>query len=236
MNWIESHIGRATLSVAQSRRVDEIAAAWGLATIVLMENAGRALAEAALRAMEVRRLGRIVVVAGPGNNGGDGLVAARWLVNAGREVAVVHLAERSGGDAAVHRGVLERMGVPGVVWGDGKVAGGFASTGPCAVLDCLFGTGLSRAPDGDAAGLVEWINAERTRGSWVIAADVPSGLDADSGRALGVCVRADETVAFVARKRGFGAPGAGEWLGRVTVADIGVPRAIVDRVVAEGRA
>ncbi|MCB9841246.1 MAG: NAD(P)H-hydrate epimerase [Phycisphaeraceae bacterium] len=224
------------LSVAQSRRIDEIAAAWGLATMVLMENAGRAMAEAAVRAGEARGLESVVVVAGPGNNGGDGLVAARWLINAGREVAVVHLAERSGGDAAVHRGVLERMGVPGVVWGGDGVGTGLTKAGRSVVLDCVFGTGLSRAPEGNAAGAIGWINGMRERGSWVIAADVPSGLDADSGRALGACVRADETVAFVARKRGFGAPGAGEWLGRVTVADIGVPRAIVDRVVAEGRA
>ncbi|MEZ6234538.1 MAG: NAD(P)H-hydrate epimerase [Phycisphaerales bacterium] len=231
-----SHVGRGTLSVAQSRRVDEIAAAWGLATIVLMENAGRALAEAAVRAMEARRLGRVVVVAGPGNNGGDGLVAARWLVNAGREVRVVHLTERSEGDAAMQRGVLDRMGATGVAWGAGAVDSEMAGTGPCVVLDCLFGTGLSRAPHGAAAGAIEWINRQRARGSWVIAADVPSGLDADTGRALGACVGADETVTFVAQKRGFDAPGAAERLGRVTVADIGVPRAIVDQVLAEGLA
>ena len=199
------------------RAVDD----FGLPSLVLMENAGRGAAEV-LRSLGVD--GRVVVCCGKGNNGGDGFVIARHLANHG--VAVKLLLARPGelsADAAVQWRVVERMRLPAEVLPDeARLREELADA--AWVVDALFGTGLHKplGPPFDAA--VNLINASAAR---VLAVDVPSGLDADTGRPMGACVRAHHTVTFVAPKVGFAQPGADAWLGRVHVVDIGITPAHV---------
>lgn len=187
---------------AEMREIDRAAIeAYGIPSLTLMDRAGRAVAEAALELAGAR--GRVVVVCGGGNNGGDGYVAARLLRGAGRDARVVALvpAERLSPDARAVREQAERAGVP--IDEGGELAGLEAGVGD-VVLDAIFGTGLARAPQGAFAAAIAAVEAARVAGARVLAVDVPSGLSADTGRPLGACVRADRTVTFAFQKRGLG--------------------------------
>lgn len=194
----------------------------GVASLRLMEAAGRAVADAV---DELAPAGPVRVVCGKGNNGGDGFVAARYLVEAGHEVEVVLLwpAEESSGDAAAN---LERLG-------DGRGGGAavavehLAATdvaarlaGSGAVVDAIFGTGFAGAPRDPADAAIAAINA---CGAPVVACDIASGVDASSGEVSGAVVEADVTVSFHAAKIGhFVSPG--KWqTGELRVAEIGIP-------------
>ena len=170
---------------------------------VLMESAGRAVAEAVL----ARRPRRVHVVCGAGNNGGDGLVAARHLHALGVEVDVALLGAPRG-DAAAQ---LERARAFGVAEGDGA--------GADLIVDAIFGTGLARAVEGAAARAIQAINA---REACVVAVDLPSGLDADTGQVHGVAVRADETITFGLPKLGLALEPGRSLAGAVSVARIGI--------------
>jgi NAD(P)H-hydrate epimerase len=203
------------------RAIDRAAIdACGVPSLTLMERAGRAVADAALALAGPR--GRMVVVAGAGNNGGDGYVAARLARGASREARVVALvpAGSLSPDARAVREGAEQAGVtvqdvadpPPLEAGVGDV-----------VVDAVFGTGLSRAPEGPFARAIARIEEARVAGARVLAVDVPSGLSADTGRPLGPCVRADRTVTFAFQKRGLVLHPGPSYAGEVTVADIGIP-------------
>ncbi len=181
---------------------------------LLMESAGRAVAAAAL-SMGARRRG-VLVVCGRGNNGGDGLVAARHLHLLGAAVAVVLVGggEDLGGDAATN---LERARAAGVPFGEPAARSGRV------IVDAIFGTGLTRAVEGEAAAAVEHIRrARREDGCRVLAVDLPSGLSADTGQPLGVCVEADVTVTLGLPKLGLALEPGRSLAGRVLVARIGI--------------
>jgi NAD(P)H-hydrate epimerase len=196
---------------------------FGVPGIVLMENAGRGMAELLL-ALGIQ--GRVVVCCGKGNNGGDGFVIARHLDNARVRVRVLLFADPAelAGDAAVNHTILVRAGVPMTV-----LAGAAFDERPLReelttadwVVDALFGSGLQGPvrPPFDRA--IAAINAARAR---VFAVDIPSGLDSDTGQPMGATVRAHHTATVAALKRGFVEPTAGEWLGKVHVIDMGAPR------------
>jgi NAD(P)H-hydrate epimerase len=163
----------------------------------------------------------------PGNNGGDGLGAARHLHNGGALVRIVlagHPREYRG-DAKINYEIVRAMGIP-------RVAPDAVPRRPDLVIDALLGTGLSRAVEEPIAALIERINGRR-RGVKVLSIDIPSGMDADSGEALGVAVRADVTVSLVGWKVGFLNKGAKEHLGKVVVVGIGVPRELEERLGEE---
>ena len=209
-----------------ARQVDERASAsLGIPSICLMENSARNAAEAAIQlGFEATR--RVLCVAGPGNNGGDALGVARHLAIAGFSIDVAILDGRGGcrptGDAGVQLSVVEAMKLPLRHLTGASAAADLRGLARHAglIVDGLFGTGLDRALEGPAAGCVRVINAS---GVPVLALDVPSGLDCDTGQALGPCVRATRTVTFVAPKVGFAQPGAREWTGDVVVVGIGAP-------------
>lgn len=204
---------------AEMREIDRTAIeALGVPALALMERAGAAVAGAAREL--ARPEGRVVVVCGGGNNGGDGYVAARLLRAEGREVRVVALVppERLSADA---RAVRARAAAAAVPIDDAAVAVG-AGKGD-VVVDAIFGTGLARAPEGVFADAIAAIDAARLAGARVVAVDVPSGLSADTGRPLGPCVRADRTVTFAFSKRGLVLHPGAALAGEVTVADIGIP-------------
>jgi len=205
---------RPVVTAAEMRALDRATIEdIGIPGFTLMETAGRAVAAAARDARNV------AVVCGPGNNGGDGFVAARVLRDAGVDAVVYLAAERSAikGDALAHLQVLEKAG--GVV----LPADLEAIAGAPLVIDALFGVGLARPIDGRLADVVAAINAA----GQVLAVDIPSGLDADTGKMLGACVEAEMTVTMGALKVGLvSAPGFAR-CGEVVVADIGIPSGVL---------
>jgi len=214
-----------------ARMVDRLAIErYGLPSIVLMENAAIALREAALELSARHSLKQAIILAGPGNNGGDGFALARHLHNAGLRVRVLHTAPRdaSRGDAAVNLRVLEAMRIPlDPLDSIGALRPVLeASDRPMLLVDALLGTGTTRPVTGLFADVIEALNARG--GHFVLSVDIPSGMDADRGPVLGPCVRADMTVTFVGRKVGMAAPGSADRLGRVVVGDIGVPRELAE--------
>ncbi|MFO1106835.1 MAG: NAD(P)H-hydrate dehydratase [Amaricoccus sp.] len=203
------------LSAAQMREADRLTIANGVHGIALMEAAGEAVADAAAALVPS---GPVLVLAGPGNNGGDGFVAARRLAEAGREVRLLLLGDptRLRGDAA-----LARAAWPGPV-----EPAALPLPRASLVIDALFGVGLDRPLDGLAAELVAAVNAA---GIPVLAVDVPSGLDADSGRPLGSAIQASATVTFFRKKPGHLLYPGRALCGPLTLAQIGIQ----DPVIAE---
>lgn len=208
-------MGCELLTVSEMMRADAFAVASGVPGTQLMEAAGKAVADA-VRARWPRR--NVIVLAGPGNNGGDGFVAARHLAAEGWDVRVALLGERAQlqGDAAHHaaRWTGEVVPLSPDVLQDGDL-----------VIDALFGAGLTRPLSGVAAGVVRQLAA---RGLPCLAVDLPSGLAGDSGAPLGdAVVRATATVTFFRQKPAHLLwPGRG-LCGEVSVADIGIPEAAI---------
>ena len=204
------------LTAAEQRELDRLAADAGLPTRVLMENAGAAVAREVL----ALRPGRVAVCCGPGNNGGDGFVAARFLRETlGDAVTVVATArDKLKGDALA----------AAQAW-----LGPVASQLPEAdvVLDAVFGSGLSRNPAGAEAAAISAMNEARARGTRIVAVDVPSGIDSDTGAVYPIhLARADVTVTLHLPKRGLWLyPGATS-AGRIVVAPIGIPSALEERL------
>ncbi len=182
---------------------------------LLMESAGRAVAEVVLREPG-GRAGPVLVVCGAGNNGGDGLVAARHLALVGVPVRILLLGDpsRLRGDPAAN---LKRIRALGVELETGPVR----TAGARIVVDAVFGTGLARAVEGAAAQALKRINAARP-GARVVAVDLPSGLDADTGQPLGVAVQADVTVTLALPKLALALEPGRSLAGRVVVARIGI--------------
>ena len=210
------YLSREQVRALDRRAVEE----YGVPAVVLMENAGRGAAEVLLR-LGVR--GRVDVCCGRGNNGGDGFVIARHLDNRGAAVRVLFFGkpEALAGEAAVNFDIVRRSGLPLTVHA-GAAAEQLA--GADWVVDALLGTGVTGPARPPLDQVIAAINGSAAR---VLAVDVPSGLDCDTGLPLGHCVRALHTVTFVAQKKGFANPAAREWLGQVHVADIGAPRVLV---------
>lgn len=205
------------LSVAEMYRADSLAMAGGIAGETLMEAAGWAVA-AELR----RRAGpcRVAVLCGPGNNGGDGFVVARLLARAGYAVRLALLGEVANlkGDAAL---MAERWSGP-VEPLDPAVL-----DGADMVVDALFGAGLARPLDGPAAEVIAAIGKRRLP---VLAVDVPSGVDGDTGAVLGIAPRAVATVTFFRKKPGHLLYPGRALCGEVVVADIGIPAEVLAEV------
>jgi ADP-dependent NAD(P)H-hydrate dehydratase / NAD(P)H-hydrate epimerase len=207
-------MNREIISVAQMRAIDEGASAAGLPTGALMEKAGRAVAGAIVQRFSPRPT---AVLCGPGANGGDGWVAARALRALGWPVWVETLTPRAElkGDAAAAAAAW-----PGETFAIGE-------DNPMAELfvDALFGAGLSRPLEGEAARLARALQGAPER---VVAVDVPSGLDGDTGEALaGASFRAGLTVTFVRKKPAHVVMPGRALCGEVVVADIGAPASVI---------
>ena len=202
------------------RRAIEV---WGVPGVVLMENAGRNATDALEQFCRGLDGKSVAIVAGRGNNGGDGFVIARHLRLRNAQPTVFLVADPAGltGDAEAHFRPLAHVGVTvherqgDAIAGLGKELAAFDF-----VVDAVGGTGIKGALRGHPAEAVEQINAA---GRPVVSIDIPTGLDCDTGEAPGPTVRAALTITFVARKPGFDAPGASEYTGDVIVVDIGVP-------------
>jgi len=204
----------------------------GVPGVVLMENAGRSCAELIKGKLADITAPRVCIFCGTGNNGGDGYVIARHLLNSGFRVVVVICGppgaeNKIKGDAKINLDILERLGQPieRLNLGDGDIPGRVKdfATGADMLVDGLFGTGLSGKLSEEYRQLIESINA---RNCPVLAVDIPSGLDCDTGEPLGAAIKASWTVTFVAMKRGFIRHGrtktAAQYTGEIFVASIGV--------------
>jgi NAD(P)H-hydrate epimerase len=198
--------------------------ALGLPSLLLMENAGRGVAEALIRFYPDRE--NLLVLAGPGNNGGDGFVAARHWILAGRRASVLLAVppERFGGDARIHLDVLRNMNVPILpihLMDDENLEEHLRGTG--LLLDALLGTGSAGALRGQVLRIAERLDRVRSPESVLVALDLPSGVDSTSGAVLGPCIKADRTLALLGIKFGtWSAPGA-LFSGSVEALGIGAP-------------
>jgi NAD(P)H-hydrate epimerase len=249
------------LSRREVRELDvQAAEQLGLPSLILMENAGRGAAawlvelaagvkpESAARPFSIPpaakmgpsgelALPRVLILSGPGNNGGDGAVVARHLDAWGFAVRIVWFAHREQlrGDAKAQWIILERSGIHQTDWletqNDDPRPAELDSliAGADWLVDGLLGTGLSRPVEGVLKTVIEAMNRSTKP---ILALDLPSGLDADTGMPLGVAVAARATATFVAPKLGFGSPGALACTGEVAVIDIGLPRQLLEKFVA----
>jgi NAD(P)H-hydrate epimerase len=238
-----------TLTRDEVRELDRRAIdGFGVPGVVLMENAGRGCAELLMRLNPDRK--PTVILCGPGNNGGDGFVIARHLDNHEWPVKLHIVVETTLAKEGSNRGVDPVM-PPDAMINFAIFRRTFRQTHLVAladprmwltyphfrndlsdslktqawIVDALFGTGLSRALAHPYDEVVAQVNASRNP---VLAVDIPSGLDCDTGEPLGPTVRAAHTATFVAPKRGFLNPASREWTGEVHVIDIGAPRVLVE--------
>lgn len=233
------------ISVAAARELDERAVReFSIPSMVLMENASRELAEVVFSTLDAlpdpQRHAGVLIVCGSGNNGGDGLALLRHLDNAGVcAVAAAIAPSRPGSDAAIQRDIARRAALAVIDCPDGDLRPALTRLcprggSPSIIVDCLLGTGLSRAPDAPCERAIDAMNQlaapASPNGTILIAADVPSGLDAQTGTPLGHTVRAAITVTFAALKPGLLTLEAQEYVGEIVVADIGVPRVLLEQL------
>ena len=211
------------VTTEQMRAIDRAAIEdYGIAGAVLMENAGRAVAQAAQEMLsEVDPLGRVVAVCGRGNNGGDGFVAARHLSNQGIpvEICLLAAADDLTGDAAINCRIAQQMGLPVLENpGSGELEAALDSAD--VVIDAILGTGISGEVEGPAREAIELINT-----SWaeVVAVDIPSGVSGDTGEELGEAVAADRTLTFGLPKIGHYCYPGRECCGEIEIVDISLP-------------
>ncbi len=213
-------------TVEQLREIDRAAlAALGISGVELMGRAASAALSSLRRHWPQAR--KICVHCGPGNNGGDGFLLAVLAREAGLQVDVVASTSASHGDAAAARATWEE--------GGGQVHSWNGSNDLPVVelhVDALYGIGLNRAPESAAASLIERINADRVP---ILALDVPSGLNADTGHCPGSTVHADLTVTFIARKRGLHTGRAADCIGALELATLGVPDSVFAHVPCDAR-
>jgi NAD(P)H-hydrate epimerase len=217
----------------QAREIDRRAIAeYGMSSLVLMENAGRGVAD---RLCQWGVGGRVVICCGKGNNGGDGFVLARHLDLRRVPVQVLVWGDTTGlsGDAGVNFSILSKSGLPIELFGEQHDAARLAHrlAGAEWIIDALLGTGAKGAPRPPLDAVIEQLNAG---GTPIVAIDIPSGLDCDTGAAAATTIRARHTCTFVASKPGFLAPGADAYTGEVHVLDIGAPRRLIRDMLKSG--
>ena len=218
-------------TASQMRRIDADAVEkYNMAGIVLMENAGRAVADAIVDYLREPVGKRVCVFCGKGNNGGDGYVAARWLQYHGAEVKMFLFAGRDEirGDAAQHLSTLDRLGIEFFEapadprdWDIIRIAANFSDV----LVDALLGTGFQGEIQGPMAMAIEIINSSEKP---VFAVDIPSGIDADTGQVRGSAVKALHTVTFALPKPGLLLHPGAEYAGTLRIAPIGLPVALIE--------
>ena len=227
----------SVLSVAQIRHVDAVAVRdFGMNSLVLMENAGRGCAD--FIDSRVNRFSGVIVLCGPGNNGGDGLVIARHLHAMGHRISLWIIAERDklSKDANANlrivectkiriRWIGERHSTLEMEQAWSQLRSDCGSN--FVVVDALLGTGATGQPRALMANVLRLVNAGNLQR---IAIDIPTGLDAETGEPSDPTFWADTTLTFVAKKPGFAALGAAAFLGEVRILPIGVPPEVFDRI------
>ena len=220
------------LSCEQVRACDNIAIErYQIPSIVLMENAGAAAARYIISLLKTPETGQVGIIAGVGNNAGDGFVVARHLYNVGvtLRILICGSRERIKGDALVNLRIIENMDLAINYLNQqtsSDIAGVIKTQASCAeiIIDAMLGTGVAGAPREPIRSAIKAINELKTT---VVALDTPSGLDCDTGEPLETAIRAQHTVTFAAMKKGFQAASAAQYTGHITVASIGINTALL---------
>ena len=223
------------LTIAQMRQAEDECARIGLPPSMLMENAGKAVAEEVGKILGTINQQRILILIGPGNNGGDGLVAARHLHDGGAEVNLYLFSQRPPDDPNLK--LVQERGMACIEAAQDENLGRLDEllTSANAVIDALFGTGKSRPLGGIFWQALDRVSKAKKRrpGLRIIALDLPSGLNADNGAVDPACLYVDNTITLGFPKPGlFNLPGA-ERAGKITIADIGIPPHLVESVTDE---
>jgi len=222
------------LSRDQVRRIDRLCTErYGIPGLILMENAGKNAA--AIIESSYGPDGRAFVACGTGNNGGDGFVIARQLHNLGWDVRIALCGDpdKMSPDCRTNHAIASAMRLPIVVCRNGaevRQAGGLIEPND-VIVDALLGTGFSGNVRSPIVEMIALVNQSKKRA--VVAVDVPSGLDCDTGAPADCTIRADLTITFVAPKVGFDAQSARPFLGRVVSAGIGAPKELVAQITGE---
>ena len=218
-------------TVQQIQKLDRIAIEkLGIPSCVLMEQAGRAVANEAWTAVKKQKNAAVSVVCGVGNNAGDGFVAARYLRNEGVPTKVFLVGDKNSlkPDAQRNYQILNKLkcsvhilrGVDTIFVRSLRVSS--------LIVDAMFGVGLTRAILDPYKSIIQTINAQHRH---VVAVDIPSGLDGTTGKIYGRCVKASVTVTFSYTKKGFYINDGPRYVGRVVVADIGIPRNLLKKIL-----
>jgi NAD(P)H-hydrate epimerase len=215
------------ISREQAREIDRRSIEeFGIPSIVLMENAGRAIADFFIK-QHIKQ--NIVICAGKGNNGGDGFVVARHLDNnsIGVQVLVFADPDELKGDAKMNYEIACKSKIPITFLNDNHYSDTLNSILSKAewIVDALFGTGLVGILKNPFDQIIQSINQTTAK---IVAIDIPSGLDCDTGEPLGTSIQANHTFTFVAQKLGFTYDKAKKFLGKVHIVDIGTPRILLN--------
>lgn len=208
----------------QLKNLDATASTVGISTDVLMERAGMMLAE--FLREHVRADQTVLLLCGPGNNGGDGYVAARHLTHQGIAVSVAMSQEPTSAVAKKNKKLVEHMGIPVKQWEKG-----FSFTPYDVLVDCLLGYGQEKAPTGIIADIVV---AAQESGRDVYACDIPTGVDANDGVLYEPHISAKQTVSFAAPKQGFMNLDAQSACGTITITGIGIPAFVYKLIIPVG--
>ena len=194
-----------------------------------MENASRAVADHIHQMYGIPQR-TVLILCGGGNNGGDGMAVARHLHNRGSTVQIVFATDPINykGDALLNWKIVEAMSLPIVNLDTARKQ--IAASQVDLFVDALFGTGLTQTPRAPFDQFVELVESTPIP---VVSIDLPSGMDCDTGKPLGPCIRATHTITFVAEKIGFADPTSRRYTGEIIVADIGCPRELIEEVARE---
>ncbi|MBI4712459.1 MAG: NAD(P)H-hydrate epimerase [Planctomycetes bacterium] len=214
------------LSREQMRRADQTTIKkYGIPALILMENAGRCVAEQSLKLLKNKTNKAVLVICGKGNNGGDGFVAARHLYNSGIKVKILYLDRTKKPpntiEAAINFQIINNLKIPVLK----ATPSAIRNTG--LIIDAIFGIGLTRPIESPIREIIDAINTNKAP---VLAIDIPSGLDADTGKPLGIAIKANVTVTLGAPKIGFLNKSARPYIGKVVVADIGIPEKVYQKI------
>ena len=210
------------LTAAQAKAIDLKAKdALGISTLVLMENAGRAVADEARALLKSKK--RVVIFCGKGNNGGDGFVAARHLLSRGitPDIFLATKIKEIENEAKSNLGILLKLQQKVTEVNERNLALLRDKIRKYdLIIDALLGVGIAGQVRGVYKDLIEIINSSKVT---ILAVDIPSGLDATTGKVLGCCVKANTTITFIAKKRGMVMAAGPRVCGKILVADLGIP-------------
>lgn len=198
-------------------------------TLLLMENAGRSVAEEAKKML--RKKGSVLIISGSGNNGGDGFAAARHLTNAGISVKIwiVGRPERFKPDTVSNYQMMTAMGIPFKLFSEDLIKNFTKDLKSSQlIIDALFGVGLNRNLEEPYISLIDLVNKAKKR---VLSVDLPSGLHADTGKIMGNCIRANTTVTLAALKPGLYVNEGPAYAGKIRVADISIPKILIEKAL-----
>ncbi|MFH2137034.1 MAG: NAD(P)H-hydrate epimerase [Candidatus Omnitrophota bacterium] len=200
---------------------------YGIPGLILMENAGLRASETAVFLLKKKSNKKVVIFCGPGNNGGDGFVVARHILNKGLKVKIFILGDEKKikGDALINFIILKKMRADIIRHQNILKEVNPALKGAGIVIDAIFGIGLNKEVKGVFREVINFIN---TAGKTVLALDTPSGLCAATGNIFGVCVLAHTTVTFGAAKKGFYLKKGKQYVGKLLIADISFPRQLLN--------